>query len=248
MASFAPTAPADYPKTSPGDHGTLPPSGGGDDHGGYGPGSPSPAIRLRRGRLGMAIALAPVIMLFVAFTSAYVVRQGLPTLDPKTNTMVHDWLRIALPTNLLLFNTFVLLASSVTVELARRRLAREVALDRIDLIPGVSLGRSRKFPWLGLTVTLGFGFLAGQWMVWRYLSDRGVYVATAPSSSFIYLLTGAHAVHLLGGVMALLAAVVGSLLRRPLQSQHILVDVTAWYWHFMALLWIYILALLEFAH
>lgn len=248
MASFAPTAPAEYPKTSRGDRGPLPPGGGGDDHDRYGSASPSPAIRLRRARLGMAIALAPIIMLFVSFTSAYVVRQGLPTLDPKTNTMVHDWLRIDLPINLLLLNTFVLLASSVTLELARRRLAREVALDRIDLIPGVSLGRNRRFPWLGLTVALGFGFLAGQWMVWRYLSDRGVYVATAPSSSFIYLLTGTHAIHLLGGVLALVAAVVGSLLRRSLQSQHILVDVTAWYWHFMALLWIYIFALLQFAH
>ena len=248
MASFAPTAPAEYPKTLRGDRGPLPPGGGGYDHDRYGSGWPSPAIRLRRARLGMAIALAPIIMLFVAFTSAYVVRQGLPTLDPKTNTMVHDWLRIDLPINLLLLNTCVLLFSSVTLELARRRLAREVALDRIDLIPGVSLGRNRRFPWLALTVVLGFGFLAGQWMVWRYLSDRGFYVATAPSSSFIYLLTGAHAIHLLGGVLALAAAVVGSLLRRPLQSQHILVDVTAWYWHFMALLWIYIFALLQFAH
>lgn len=243
MASFAPTALAKDPKASQGDRGTLPPSGGGDDHRGHGHGSPIPAIRLRRARLGMAIALTPVIMLFVSFSSAYVVRQGLPSLD-STNAMVHDWLRIDLPTNLLLLNTCVLLASSVTLELARRRLA----LDRIDLIPGVSLGRNRNFPWLGLTVVLGFGFLAGQGMVWRFLSDRGVYVATAPSSSFIYLLTGAHGVHLLGGVLALLTAVVASLLRRPLQSQHVLVDVTAWYWHFMALLWIYILALLEFAN
>jgi cytochrome c oxidase subunit III len=248
MVSFAPTAPAEYPKASRGDRGTLPPSGGGNDRRDYGPGSPSPAIRLRRARLGMALALAPVIMLFVSFTSAYVVRQGLPTLDPKTNTMVRDWLRIDLPIKLLVLNTCMLLASSVTLELARRRFAREVALDRIDLIPGVSLGWNRRFPWLELTVALGFGFLAGQWMVWRYLSDRGVYVATAPSSSFIYLLTGAHAVHLLGGVLALVAAVVASLLRRPLQSQHILVDVTAWYWHFMALLWIYIFTLLQFAH
>jgi cytochrome c oxidase subunit 3 len=195
----------------------------------------------------MAIALTPVIMLFVSFTSAYVVRQGFPTLD-STNTMVHDWLRIDLPTNLLLFNTFVLLASSVTLELARRRLAREVALDRMDLIPRVSLGRNRNFPWLGLTVALGFGFLAGQGIVWRFLLDRGVYVATAPSSSFIYLLTGAHAVHLLGGILALLTAAVAGVLRRPLQSQHILVDVTAWYWHFMALLWIYIFALMDFAN
>jgi cytochrome c oxidase subunit 3 len=196
----------------------------------------------------VGVALAPIIMLFVSFTSGDVVRLGLPTLDPKTNAMVHDWFPVKLPTMLFLVNTVVLLASSVTMELARRQFARAAALERIDSIPGVSLGKERKFPWLGLTIVLGMGFLAGQWMGWRNLAERGIYVATTPSSSFVYLLTGVHAAHLMGGVLALLAAGVGSLLHRQLQSQRILVDVTAWYWHFMALLWIYILALLEFAH
>ncbi|HXY77966.1 MAG TPA: cytochrome c oxidase subunit 3, partial [Candidatus Acidoferrales bacterium] len=71
--------------------------------------------------------------------------------------------------------------------------------------------------------------------------------ATGPSSSFVYVLTGSHAVHLLGGVLALLVAGSSAILRRPVESRRIVVDVTAWYWHFMALLWIYILALLEFA-
>ena len=73
-------------------------------------------------------------------------------------------------------------------------------------------------------------------------------MATAPSSSFVYLLTGGHAVHLLGGILAMLAAGAASVLHRSLESRRIVVDVAAWYWHFMALLWIYILALLEFAH
>jgi cytochrome c oxidase subunit III len=248
MATFAPTAPAKYPQADRGNRGSRPPFGGGDDSGRSGPDSPSPAIRLRRARLGLAVALTPIIMLFVSFTSAYVVRQGLPTLDPRTNTMVHDWFRIDLPTTLFLVNTFVLLLSSATMEMARRRLAREAALEKIELIPGVSLGKESKVPWLGLTILLGCGFLVGQWLAWRELAAHGIYVATAPSSSFIYLLTGAHAVHLMGGVIALLAAGAASLLHQPLQSRRIVVDVTAWYWHFMALLWIYILALLEFAH
>ena len=99
-----------------------------------------------------------------------------------------------------------------------------------------------------MTIALGFCFLAGQWMVWRTLADRGFFVATAPSSSFVYLLTAGHAVHLMGGILALLVAGAASLLHRSLESRRIVVDVTAWYWHFMALLWIYILALLEFAH
>jgi heme/copper-type cytochrome/quinol oxidase subunit 3 len=53
--------------------------------------------------------------------------------------------------------------------------------------------------------------------------------------------------HLLGGIVAMLAAGTAVLLKRPLASRRIMVDITAWYWHFMALLWIYILVLLEFA-
>lgn len=227
----------------------MPPgAGGGGDDRGRGPDSPSPAARLRRARLGLAVALTPIIMLFVSFTSAYVVRKGLPTLDPKTNAMVHDWFPVELPMTLFLINTGVLLVSSVTIEMARRRLNRQAVLENIDSIPGVSLGKESKIPWLGLTILLGCGFLTGQWLAWRNLADHGIFVATAPSSSFIYLLTGAHAAHLLGGVIALLAAGAFALLHHPLQSQRIWVDVTAWYWHFMAVLWIYILALLAFAH
>ena len=247
MASFTPTIPAPRPTTSRGERGNLPPIVGGGDGGRPDPGSPDYGARLRRARLGVAVALTPIGMLFVAFTSAYIVRQGLPTFDPSTNTVVHDWIPVRLPTLLFLVNTCVLLLSSVTIERARRQLARQVALEPVHSIPGVSLGTERKFPWLALTIVLGLCFLAGQWLAWSDLAARGFYVATGPSSSFVYLLTGAHAVHLLGGILALLAAGVSVALNRPLASRRIVVDVTAWYWHFMALLWIYILALLEFA-
>jgi cytochrome c oxidase subunit 3 len=98
-----------------------------------------------------------------------------------------------------------------------------------------------------LTAVLGLCFLAGQWLAWRQLAASGFYVSTNPSSSFFYLLTGTHGIHLMGGVLALLAAGAASLLRRPADSQAVVVDVTAWYWHFMTFLWVYILCLLEFA-
>ena len=91
-------------------------------------GSPDYRTRLRRARLGLWWPLTPVLMLFVSFTSAYVVRQGLPTLDPRTNQMVRDWIPIKLP-NLLLANTCILLLSTVSMELARRQMKREVALS-----------------------------------------------------------------------------------------------------------------------
>ncbi len=98
-----------------------------------------------------------------------------------------------------------------------------------------------------MTVILGLAFLVGQGMAWADLRSRGFFVSTNPDSSFVYLLTAAHAVHLAGGIIALLWAGITSLLHRPIEGRRIVVDVAAWYWHFMAVLWIYVFALLAFA-
>ena len=220
------------------------PGGGGGDHGGNG--SPDYGQRLRRTRLGLMVGMVAIAMLFVSFTSVYVVRRGLPTLDDRTGTYVRDWMPVNLPTGLLLVNTLLLVLSSLTAELARRQITRQAALAPVQSIPGVSVGKERNFPWLGATVGLGLAFLTGQWMAWRELADRGFYLATSASSSLVYLLTATHAVHLAGGLLVLLYAVATSLLHRPVEGRRIVVDVTAWYWHFMALIWLYIFALLEF--
>ena len=242
MASYTPTVSIDDPRTSTGGNGHLPPHRyDGDDFG-----SPSFDVRLRRARLGLIVGLTGIAMIFISFTSAYVVRQGLPTLDPRTNTLLHDWFPVPLP-RLLLLNTVVLLISSVTMELARRQAARK-ALAQFASVSGVNVDAKDEMSWLALTVVLGLSFLTGQWMAWRELAANGFYVGSSPSSSFVYLLTGMHGVHLFGGVVALLSAGVASMLRRSADSQSILVDITGWYWHFMALLWVYILCLLEFVH
>ena len=209
-------------------------------------GPPDYSTRLRRARLGLLVALTPVLMLFVSFSSAYVVRQGLPTLDPRTNQLVRDWIPVTLP-KLLLINTGVLILSSVFMELARRQIKGLATLSSATTAPGVSAGEQSRIPWLSMTLVLGLAFLLGQWTAWRQLAANGFYVATTPSSSFVYLLTGTHAIHLMGGILALLVAGIASLLRRSVATRSIVVDVTAWYWHFMAGLWIYILCLLEFA-
>jgi len=152
-----------------------------------------------------------------------------------------------LPWVLLGINTAILLISSLTMELARRKAARQAALAPVKSIPGVSLGDERSLPWLGITVLLGFGFLVGQWLAWGELHNRGFFVDTNPSSSFAFLLTVAHALHLAGGMIALMWAATTSLLHRPVESRRIVVDITAWYWHFMAVLWLYIFALLGLA-
>jgi len=225
----------------------VPPSGGGDDGGFSDSGLPNYAARLRRARLGMVCAIVTVSMVFVSLTSAYIVRRGLPTFDDSTRTYFRDWGSVQLPWVLLLINTAILLISTLTVEGARRQIARRAALAPVQSIPGVSLGDERSFPWLGVTAVLGFGFLIGQWMAWGELKARGFLVSTNPDSSFVYLLTAAHAVHLTGGIVALLWASATSLLHRPVEGRRIVVDVAAWYWHFMAVLWVYVFALLAFA-
>ncbi len=189
MATFSPTASVDSPRVALDDHGIVPPVRGGDDGGSGRQGSPDHRTRLRRARLGLLVALTPVLMLFVSFTSAYVVRQGLPTLDPRTNQMVRDWIPIKLP-NLLLANTCVLLLSTVSMELARRQMKREAALSPAGVSPRAFSTTETAFPWLALTILLGICFLTGQWLAWRELAARGFYVCHQPQQLFYLLADG----------------------------------------------------------
>ena len=244
MATYSPSTPV---KLGGGGDVPAPPKGGGDGGDSQGSSFPNYGARLRRARLGLICGIATVSMVFISLTSAYVVRQGLPTFDGATNSYVRDWGQVQLPWLILAINTALLLISSLTMELARRDITRRAALAPLQSMPGISLGEEKNFPWLGITVLLGFGFLAGQWLAWGELKARGFFVDTNPNSSFVYLLTAAHAVHLTGGMVALLWAGATSLLHRPVEGRRIVVDITAWYWHFMAVLWVYVFALLAFA-
>lgn len=218
---------------------------------GWGDGRPDDhRDRLRRYRIGMFFALAAVVMLFVSFTSAYIVRQGMGTWSDASAGYVTDWKPIRLPP-VLWVNTLILLASSFTLALARRGLARKVKASPQRAVSPMSpttliSDQQGSFPWLGITFVLGAGFLVGQLLAWGEMRHEGIFVATNPSSSFFYVLTGTHGLHLLGGVLALAYAGLTSLLRKPLVTRFMVVDVTALYWHFMDFLWIYIFALLHF--
>jgi cytochrome c oxidase subunit III len=207
------------PQSSDGNGGRgLPPGGNGFGGGG---GSDLPEYRVpgHTYQLGMWFGLIGIVMLFAAFTSAMVVRRGIS----------FDWVSIALP-RVLWLNTGILLASSATLEFSRRALIRHAAVDFLR--------------WLAATVVLGFGFLAGQFFAWHDLAARGVYLATNPSSSFFYVLTVAHAVHLMGGVLALGYVAVHALRMARGRERRTALEVTAIYWHFMDALWIYIFFLL----
>src|SRR5258708_3746253 len=199
MASYTPTVSIDDPRRSAGGNGALPPDWGGD---GENFDSPFFDVRLRRARLGLVVGLTGIAMIFISFTSAYVVRQGLPTLDPRTNVLLHDWFPVPLP-RLLLINTGVLLISSVTMELARRQAARKAALAQVATVPGVLADADEKVSWLALTVGLGLSFLAGQWRGWRERAGGGFCLSPRPRSSFVSLFAGPHRRRLVGCVGAL---------------------------------------------
>jgi cytochrome c oxidase subunit III len=170
------------------------------------------------------IGIAAITMSFAAYTSALVVRQG----------ATPDWQHFNLPP-ILYLNTLLLLASSGTLERGRGLILKEA--------PWRTASVSRGPAWLLLTLVLGLLFIAGQLFAWRDLAAQGLFLATNPSSSFFYVFTALHALHLLGGLTALgylLVRLHASTAWPPMGA----LDATSLYWHFMDVLWLYLLAVL----
>jgi cytochrome c oxidase subunit III len=136
--------------------------------------------------------------------------------------------------SVLYLNTSILLASSATLEVARRRLAASS--------PFASRDAHRASAWVFLTLLLGLAFCVGQFAAWRDLRAQGLYLATNPNSSFLYLLTFIHALHVLAGIAALVY-LVGRLMAGRSALRRSLFENTAIYWHFMSVLWVYLFLL-----
>jgi cytochrome c oxidase subunit 3 len=219
--------------------------GGGDDGDHGSPGDfRSREQRMLRYRIGMTLCIISVTAIFVALIVVYVFRMGKGRYDQDAHRWIRDWIPLTLPYLQLWTNSLLLLLSSATLELARRSMARKEEFAAMGIVPP---RMKRDLPWLEVTVLLGFCFLAGQVLVWNSLRQQGVFLASNPSRSQFYILTGTHAAHLVGGLMALLYAVAGRLAAVRFESQRIAVEVTGWYWHYLAFLWFGIFALVHFA-
>lgn len=170
---------------------------------------------------GIWVGVFAITMSFAAFTSALFVREG-----------TSDWSHIALP-SVLYFNTLVLLVSSFTLELSRRSLAGWA---------GDAEETRKASGWVMITLLLGLAFCAGQFHAWQQLRAEGIYLATNPNSSFFYLLTFLHVLHVLVGIFALVY-LAGRMMASHTTFRRSLFENTAVYWHFMGVLWVYLLLL-----
>jgi cytochrome c oxidase subunit 3 len=178
-----------------------------------------------RYRIGVWVAIGSILMLFVALTSAYIVRSA----------SSNDWQPIAMP-KVLWLSTALILISSITMEVSRRSLKRQSE---------AGYGR-----WLMITVALGLAFLASQLMAWRQLVSQGVYMASNPYNSFFYLFTAAHGLHLAGGILALSYLMLRTTRKRGTVEGELrrvgVADAATIYWHFMDGLWVGLFLLLFF--
>jgi cytochrome c oxidase subunit 3 len=188
--------------------------------------------------------IVSIVMLFAGLTSAYLVRQG----EGK-------WLQFAMP-NLFLISTLIILVSSGTMQWAVISIKKNnVTAFRTALL---------------LTIILGLGFVLFQYLAWKDLVAQGIYFVgkisdvTAPTTyiaagsetaaqagdagnvaaSFLYVITGLHVAHLLGGILALLFVNVKALRGKYSSANYNGVRICATYWHFLDGLWVYLFVFL----
>jgi|SRR5450755_1041499 cytochrome c oxidase subunit 3 len=197
--------------------GVHPPArdGGGDDDDGKT--QPHSQPLPRRYYTAVALAIVSILVFFMVLVSVFILRRNSA-----------DWVPARIPA-ILWANTAVLLASSCTLELARRRLSRGDAQWFRSL-------------WM-LTTALGILFVAGQVWAWKQLVSQGIFIASNAGSSFFYVFTGLHGLHVMGGLGGLLFVLARNFSRARI-TQPVAAEVAGIYWHFMSALWVFLLALL----
>lgn len=169
------------------------------------------------------IAIASIVMLFAGFTSAYIVRQA-----------EGNWLEFDLP-NIFYVSTAIILLSSATMWYANFAAAN-------NNFKGVTIGVAGTF-------VLGIAFAISQFEAWDALVESGIFFtgqSANASGSFLYILSGMHLAHLAGGLIALLIVLVNSMRNKYSSENKLGLELCSTYWHFLDVLWIYLLLFLLF--
>lgn len=172
-------------------------------------------------KFNMWLAIVSMVMIFAAFTSAYVVKKG------DTNT----WQHIHLP-NIFATSTAVIILSSLFMHAAYLAFKK----NKLSLYRGFMM----------LTFILGAAFLTLQIQGWMALVNSGIELKGNVAGSFIYVISGMHFLHVVGGVVALLVFAVKAFTKynnnqlSTVEGSLINIEVMTTYWHFVDFLWVYL--------
>jgi cytochrome c oxidase subunit 3 len=169
-------------------------------------------------KFALWLFLVTIFMIFAALSSAYIVRQA-----------DGNWLLFDLP-NLFFITTMVILVSSGTMHWAYLSVKKD-NLETAKLA-------------IGITTVLGIGFLIGQILAWGEMVKGNIHLVGNPSGSFVYVISGLHGLHIVGGLVFLLIVLV-SLFQLKIHSKNLLrIEMCATYWHFLGGLWLYLFVFL----
>lgn len=172
-------------------------------------------------KLALWVGLVSLVMMFTALTSAYVVRRA-----------AGNWLEFSIP-SIFYWNTLVIVVSSLTLHAAYGAFKREAAGAYKTL--------------LSISFLLGIAFVVLQYVGWEQMAGLGLDIKVNPSTSFIYAISGLHVVHVLGGIAVLAVALVVAFMRKLKRTpaRQLRLELTLTYWHFVDLLWIYLIIFLS---
>ncbi len=175
--------------------------------------------RMHPHKFSLWIALASIIMMFTGFTSAYLVKRNMA-----------NWTTFELPL-IFWYSTAVIIISSITI-IVSRNYFRQREMKKYRL-------------WLGVTLVLGTAFVCMQYIGFSELWHSGVTLTRNVSFSFLYIIVGLHALHVVGGVIALIILLIKAYSAKRKNYSIIPIDLMSTYWHFVDILWIYLLVFLS---
>jgi cytochrome c oxidase subunit 3 len=165
-------------------------------------------------KFGMWLFLVSVTMIFISLSSAYIVKKA-----------VSEWVYIDFP-SLFQITTVIILLSSVSMHFA-------YLSARKNNIGNIRIG-------LGVTALLAIAFVIGQFMAWGQLVDSGFHFVGNPASSFIYVFTGLHIVHLFGAIIFLSIVLLKAFNYKVHSKSMLNIEMCTTFWHFLGGLWVYL--------
>jgi cytochrome c oxidase subunit 3 len=179
-----------------------------------------PPDKIQAFKFALWIGMASIIMFFAAITSAYLVRKP-----------VGNWYEFKLPVEFF-YSTILIVVSSFFMELTYKALKK---------------GNKNVYQY-GMLASMSFGvlFIVMQIIAWKAMVATGLFIDLNVSVSFLYVISGFHALHVLGGLVVLLVSTINAFWQDFTTGpwRVLKLDLTRQYWHFVGILWIYLLVFL----